>query len=167
MSAQRWIGNATWCDVAIVWAKNVEDNKVLGFIVSTDTPGFSAKKIDGKYSLRIVQNADIVLDEVRLPEALRLAGANSFKDAAKVLQLTRLDVAFSAIGNAIGAYEAAARYAKERQQFGQPIASFQLVQDLLVKSLSNISSALTLAVSVARMRDEKAASRTSTPRWPN
>lgn len=151
---KRWIGNGTWCDVAIIWARNLEDNQVLGFIVPTNTPGFTATKIEGKYSLRIVQNADIVLDDVRVSESLRLAEANSFKDTAKVLRLTRLDVAFSAIGNAIGAYEAAARYASERKQFGKPIGSFQMVQDLLVKSLSNITSALALAVSVARMRDE-------------
>lgn len=152
--AKRWIGNGTWCDIAIVWARNVADNQVLGFIVPTNTEGFTATKIDGKYSLRIVQNADITLDEVHIPETHRLSNANSFKDTAKVLRLTRLDVAFSAIGNAIGAYEAALRYATDRQQFGKSISSFQLVQDLLVKSLSSITSALALAVSVARMRDE-------------
>jgi glutaryl-CoA dehydrogenase len=132
----------------------VADDKVLGFIVPTSTEGFTATKIDGKYSLRIVQNADIVLDGVRIPETLRLQEANSFKDTGKVLRLTRLDVAFSAIGNAIGAYEKALAYALEREQFGKKIASFQLVQDLLVKAQGNITSALALAISVARMRDE-------------
>jgi glutaryl-CoA dehydrogenase len=152
--AKRWIGNGTWADIAIVWARHEADNKVLGFIVPTTTPGFTATKIEGKYSLRIVQNADIVLDNVSVPESLRLQEANSFKDTGKVLRLTRLDVAFSAIGNAIGAYEKALAYALEREQFGKKIASFQLVQDLLVKTQGNITSALALAVSVARMRDE-------------
>jgi glutaryl-CoA dehydrogenase len=152
--AKRWIGNGTWADIAIVWARHEADNKVLGFIVPTTTPGFTATKIEGKYSLRIVQNADIVLDNVSVPESLRLQEANSFKDTGKVLRLTRLDVAFSAIGNAIGAYEKALAYALEREQFGKKIASFQLVQDLLVKTQGNITAALALAVSVARMRDE-------------
>jgi glutaryl-CoA dehydrogenase len=152
--AKRWIGNGTWADIAIIWARNEADNNVLGFIVPTTTPGFTATKIEGKYSLRIVQNADIVLDNVRVPESLRLQEANSFRDTSKVLRLTRLDVAFSAIGNAVGAYEKALAYALERDQFGKKIASFQLVQDLLVKAQSNITSALSLAVSVARMRDE-------------
>jgi len=152
--AKRWIGNGTWADIAIVWARNVADDKVLGFIVPTSTEGFTATKIEGKYSLRIVQNADIVLDGVRIPETLRLQEANSFKDTGKVLRLTRLDVAFSAIGNAIGAYEKALAYALDREQFGKKIASFQLVQDLLVKAQGNITSALALAISVARMRDE-------------
>jgi glutaryl-CoA dehydrogenase len=152
--AKRWIGNGTWANIAIVWARNEEDNRVLGFIVPTTTAGFSATKIEGKYSLRIVQNADIILDSVRVPESLRLQEANSFKDTGKVLRLTRLDVAFSAIGNAVGAYEKALAYALEREQFGKKIASFQLVQDLLVKAQGNITSALALAVSVARMRDE-------------
>jgi glutaryl-CoA dehydrogenase len=152
--AKRWIGNGTWADIAIVWARNVTDGKVLGFIVPTATTGFRATKIEGKYSLRIVQNADIVLTDVRVPEGLRLAEANSFSDTGKVLRLTRLDVAFSAIGNAVGAYEKALAYTLQREQFGKPIASFQLVQDLLTKTLGNITSALALSVSVARMRDE-------------
>ncbi len=152
--AKRWIGNGTWADIAIVWARNEEDGNVLGFIVPTSSPGFTATKIEGKYSLRIVQNADIKLDGVRIPEALRLQEANNFADTSKVLRLTRLDVAFSAIGNAIGAYEKALDYAQDRVQFGKKIASFQLVQDLLVKAQSNIASALALSISVARMRDE-------------
>jgi glutaryl-CoA dehydrogenase len=152
--AKRWIGNGTWADIAIVWARNEEDGNVLGFIVPTSSPGFTATKIEGKYSLRIVQNADIELDGVRIPEALRLQEANNFADTSKVLRLTRLDVAFSAIGNAIGAYEKALDYAQDRVQFGKKIASFQLVQDLLVKAQSNIASALALSISVARMRDE-------------
>jgi glutaryl-CoA dehydrogenase len=151
---KRWIGNGTWADIAIIWAKNEADGNILGFIVPTNTPGFTASKIEGKYSLRIVQNADITLENVRVDESLRLQQANSFKDTSKVLRLTRLDVAFSAIGNAVGAYEKALAYSLQRDQFGKKIASFQMVQDLLVKTQSNIASALALAISVAKMRDE-------------
>lgn len=152
--AKRWIGNGTWCDIGIIWAKDEADGQVLGFIVPTDTPGFSSTKIEGKYSLRIVQNADLTLRDVRVGESLRLQGANSFRDTNQVLKLTRLEVAFCAIGNAIGAYEAARAYAAERKQFGKELGRFQLVQDLLAKSPGNITSALSLAVAVARMRDE-------------
>jgi glutaryl-CoA dehydrogenase len=152
--SKRWIGNGTWADVAVVWARNEEDGRVLGFLVPTETRGYSASKIEGKYSQRIVQNADIVLKNLHLPESLRLQRANGFGDTAKVLSLTRLEVAFSAIGNAMGAYEKALAYAVNRKQFGKTITEFQMVQDLLVKALSNITSALSLAVSVARMHDE-------------
>lgn len=117
--SKRWIGNGTWADIAIVWAKNEEDGKVLGFVVPTSTPGYTATKIEGKYSLRIVQNADITFEDLRVPESLRLQGANGFKDTAKVLRLTRLEVGFSAIGNAIGAYEKGAGVHEEPQTVRQ------------------------------------------------
>ncbi|MBM7473276.1 acyl-CoA dehydrogenase family protein [Subtercola frigoramans] len=152
--SKRWIGNATFSDITIIWAKSAEDGQVKGFIVKTDTPGYTATKIEGKQSLRIVQNADITLENVRVPESMRLQNANSFRDTASVLRLTRAEVAWAAVGNSIGAYEAALRYTKQRVQFGKPIASHQLVQDLLVKSLGNITSSLGMVVQVSRMLDE-------------
>ena len=152
--AKRWIGNGTWADVAVVWARDEADGEVRGFLVPTATPGWSATKIEGKYSLRTVQNADIVLDGVRVPEELRLRRAESFQDTARVLRLTRLEVAFAAIGNAVGAYEAAVAYARDREQFGRPIARFQLVQDLLARCLANITASLTMAAEAARLQDE-------------
>lgn len=146
---KRWIGNATWGDIVIVWARDEADHQIKGFIVPTDIPGYTATKIEGKYSQRTVQNADIVLSELRLPDTQRLPGANSFADTARILTITRLDVAWGAIGNAIGAYETALAYAKQREQFGKPIAAHQLVQDLLVRSLGNINSALALTARVA------------------
>jgi glutaryl-CoA dehydrogenase len=127
--SKRWIGNATFSDVTIIWAKSAEDGQVKGFIVPTTTPGYTATKIEDKQSLRIVQNADIVLDGVRVPESMRLQQANSFRDTASVLRLTRAEVAWAAVGNSIGAYEAALAYAGERVQFGKPIAAHQLIQD--------------------------------------
>ncbi|WP_104171411.1 acyl-CoA dehydrogenase family protein [Cryobacterium sp. M23] len=152
--AKRWIGNATFSDITIIWAKDTADGMVKGFIVTTDTPGYSATRIEGKISLRSVQNADIVLENVAVPEKNRLQNANSFKDTAKVLRLTRAEVAWAAVGTSIGAYEAAVAYAKERTQFGKEIGGHQLVQDLLVKSLGNITASLGMVVRVSQMLDE-------------
>ncbi|MEV8214513.1 acyl-CoA dehydrogenase family protein [Leifsonia sp. NPDC077715] len=151
--SKRWIGNATFSDITVIWAKSAEDGQVKGFIVPNSTPGFTATKIEGKQSLRIVQNADITLEDVRVPESLRLQNANSFKDTAAVLRLTRAEVAWAAVGVAVGAYEAALRYTKERVQFGKPIASHQLIQDLLVKSVGNITASIGLCTRVSEMLD--------------
>ena len=151
---KRWIGHATFSDITVIWAKDTADNQVKGFIVPTDTAGYRATKIENKQSLRIVQNADITLTDVRIPDSLRLQNANSFRDTAKVLRLTRAEVAWAAVGNSIGAYEAALRYTKERVQFGKPIASHQLIQDLLVKSIGNITASLGMVVRVSQMLDQ-------------
>jgi glutaryl-CoA dehydrogenase len=151
---KRWIGHATFSDITVIWAKDTADNQVKGFIVPTQTAGYRATKIENKQSLRIVQNADITLTDVRVPESLRLQNANSFRDTAKVLRLTRAEVAWAAVGNSIGAYEAALRYTKERVQFGKPIASHQLIQDLLVKSIGNITASLGMVVRVSQMLDQ-------------
>jgi glutaryl-CoA dehydrogenase len=151
--AKRWIGNGTFADVVVIWARDVETNQVLGFVVEKGTPGFSATKIEGKMALRIVQNADIVLDDCRVPEADRLQDANSFKDTAKVLRQTRSGVAWMAVGVMIAAYESALQYAKEREQFGRPIGGFQLVQDLLVKMLGNATASFGMMVRLAQLQD--------------
>lgn len=151
--SKRWIGNATFSDITIIWAKSAEDGQVKGFIVPTSTPGYTATKIEGKQSLRMVQNADITLENVVVPESLRLQNANTFKDTARVLRLTRAEVAWAAVGVAVGAYEAALRYTKERVQFGKPIAGHQLIQDLLVKSLGNITASIGLCTRVSEMLD--------------
>ena len=137
----------------MIWAKNSETGQVNGFIVPTTTPGYTATKIEGKQALRMVQNADITLENVVVPESLRLQNANSFRDTAKVLRLTRAEVAWAAIGVAVGAYEAALAYAKARIQFGKPIAGHQLIQDLLVKSLGNITASIGLCTRVTEMLD--------------
>jgi glutaryl-CoA dehydrogenase len=149
---KRWIGNATFSDITIVWAKDTADGAVKGFIVPTDTPGYSATKIEGKVSLRSVQNADITLTDVSVPEHNRLQEANSFRDTARVLRFTRAEVSWAAVGLAMGAYEAAVAYAGSRVQFGKPIGGHQLVQDLLVKS--NITASLGMVVRVSQMLDD-------------
>jgi glutaryl-CoA dehydrogenase len=151
--SKRWIGNATFADICVIWAKDTADGQVKGFIVPTTTPGYVATKIERKQSLRVVQNADITLTDVRIPEANRLQNAHCFADTATVLRLTRAEVAWAAVGIAVGAYEAALAYSKERIQFGKPIASHQMVQDLLVKSLGNITSSLSLVLETSRMQD--------------
>lgn len=152
--AKRWIGNGTFADVAIVWAKDTADDQIKGFIVETSLEGFSASKIEHKYALRIVQNADITLENVVVPEAMRLQEADSFQDTAKVLKLTRLEVAFTALGNAIGAYEKTVAYTEQREQFGRSLQSFQLVQDLLAQCLAKITSSWALTMEVAKMKDQ-------------
>jgi alkylation response protein AidB-like acyl-CoA dehydrogenase len=150
---KKWIGNATWGDVTIIWARDVADNQVKGFIVENKTPGFKADKIQNKMALRVVQNALITLDNCRVPEENRLQGALSFRDTARVLRMTRAFVAWEAVGCAMGAYEHALAYAQTREQFGKPIGKFQLIQDLLVKMLGNITASLCMVVRLSELQD--------------
>lgn len=151
--AKRWIGNATFSDIVVVMARDVEDEQVKAFIVRRGAEGFGTSKIENKTSLRIVQNADITLAGVRVPESDRLPGIRSFKDVATILRLTRAEVAWQALGTSMGAYEAALAYAGQREQFGAPIASRQLVQDLLARCLGNITASMAMCVRVSRMQD--------------
>ena len=151
--AKRWIGNATFSDIVVVMARDVEDEQVKAFIVRRGAEGFGTSKIENKTSLRIVQNADITLEGVRVPESDRLPGIRSFKDVATILRLTRAEVAWQALGTSMGAYEAALAYAGQREQFGAPIASRQLVQDLLARCLGNITASMAMCVRVSRMQD--------------
>ncbi len=161
--AKRWIGNATFADLIVIWARDQDDGQVKGFVVEKDTPGFTATKIERKLALRAVQNADIVLTDCRVPHANQLERAQTFKDTARVLRQTRGGVAWSAVGAQIGAYDLAVAYAKERQQFGKSLGEFQLVQDLLARMLGNITASLGMTVRVAQLqqqgvfRDEQAA----------
>ncbi|OCB53959.1 acyl-CoA dehydrogenase [Mycobacterium vulneris] len=151
--AKRWIGNATFADHIVVWARDVDTNRVLGFVVDKGTPGFAATKIENKIALRIVQNADIVLSGCRVSEANRLQNANSFKDTAKILRQTRSGVAWQSVGVMWAAYEIALAYAVEHTQFGRPIGKFQLVQDLLVKMLGNATACAGMMVRLAQLQD--------------
>ena len=150
---KKWIGNATFSDVTVIWARDVADNQVKGFLVEKGTPGFKPEKLKDKIALRVVQNALITLDECRVPETSRLQNANSFRDTAAVLRMTRAGVAWEAVGCARGAYELALRYAQEREQFGRPIGRFQLVQDLLVRMLGNITASQCLVTRLSQMQD--------------
>ena len=154
---KKWIGNSTFGDLTVIWAKDVADGQVKGFVVENSSPGFTVEKQMHKIALRIVQNGLITLDNVRVAECDRLQRANSFKDTAEVLRVTRAGVAWMAVGCAMGAYENALAYARNRRQFGRPIGGFQLVQDLLVRMLGNVTSSYGLCVRLSQLQDERLA----------
>jgi alkylation response protein AidB-like acyl-CoA dehydrogenase len=153
---KRWIGNAPWCDISIIWARDVDDNQVKGFIVENKTtPGFSVEKMHNKIALKVVQNGQITLKDCRVPDANHLAsGVQSFRDTARVLRGTRYFAGWETTGCQMGAYEHALKYAQERLQFGKPIGSFQLIQDLLAKMLGNITACQCMVARIAQLADE-------------
>jgi alkylation response protein AidB-like acyl-CoA dehydrogenase len=151
---KKWIGNASFADLVIIWAKDVETDRVLGFVVEKDTPGFTTVDLEDKIALRAVQNALITLEDVRVPEENRLQEAHSFRETANVLRMTRAGVAWSAVGCSRGAYEHALRYALQRTQFEKPIVEFQLVQDLLVRMLSNITASAAMCARLSQLQSE-------------
>ena len=120
--SKRWIGLGSVADLIVVWARNTEDGQVNAFVVEKGTPGYQASVIEGKVSLRSVWQADIVLDNVRVPHENRLPAARSFTDTTRVLATTRSTCAWAALGHATAAYHAALRYAQQRRQFGEPLA---------------------------------------------
>lgn len=151
---KKWIGNAPFSDVTVIWAKDLDDGEVKGFLVRKGTPGFTVEKIRGKMALRIVQNGLITMKDCVVEERDRLPHANSFKDTAKVLQMTRAGVAWMAVGCARGAYENALDYTRKRKQFGKPIAAFQLIQNHLVEMLSNLTAMQSLVFRLSELQDQ-------------
>ena len=151
---KKWIGNSTFSDINVIWARDEASGQVKGFVVDKANPGFSVEKIKTKIALRVVQNGLITLKECRVSEADRLQNANTFKDCGKVLRMTRTGVAWFAVGCAMGAYEHALRYALERKQFGKPIGGFQLVQDLLVRMLGNVTACQAMMLRLAQLQDQ-------------
>ena len=152
--AKKWIGNGTIADVIVVWARDIADGKVKGFLVEKGTPGYDASRIEAKGSLRAVWQAEIILNDVRVPDENRLPGARSFKDAGRVLAGTRNAVAWGALGHATAAYEVAVAYCGQRRQFGKPLASFQIVQDRLVKMLAEVCSMQLYCLRLGRLIEE-------------
>jgi glutaryl-CoA dehydrogenase len=152
--AKKWIGNGSIADVIVVWARDVADRQVKGFLVEKGTPGYVARKIEGKGSLRSVWQAEIELTDVQVDEVNRLPGANTFKDTGRVLAGTRNAVAWGALGHATAAYEIAAQYCGERTQFGKPLVSFQIVQEKLVKMLAEVCSMQLYCLRLGRLIEE-------------
>lgn len=152
---KRWIGNASFADLVIVWARD-DDGDVGGFVVEKGTPGYEADVIAGKTSKRAVWQADIRLRSVRVPVEHRLAESRTFRDTARVLGPARLSVGWEALGHAIAVYEVAQRYAEQRVQFGQPLASFQIVQQRLAWMLAEITAMQTLTVRAAQLLERDA-----------
>ncbi|MCW3465522.1 acyl-CoA dehydrogenase family protein [Chitinophaga nivalis] len=150
---KKWIGNATFADVTVMWARDLDDNQVKGFLLRKDTPGLSVEKIHDKMALRIVQNGLITMKDCRVAEADRLQHANGFKDTSRVLRMTRAGVAWEAVGCARGAYENALAYTRSRKQFGKPIAAFQLIQGHLVEMLANLTAMQTMVYRLSELQD--------------
>ena len=152
---KRWIGLATIADVAVVWARTDEEkNPVRGFLVPTDTEGFSATDITPKLSMRASIQCDIQLEDVRLSESAMLPEARGLGGPFACLNEARYGIIWGAMGAARDCYESALAYAKEREQFGQPIASFQLVQQKLANMLIEVGKGTLLALHIGRMKDE-------------
>ncbi len=158
--AKRWIGNGTLADVVVLWARDAEDMQVKGFLVEKGTPGYDARAIQGKGSLRALWQADIDLTNMRVPAGNKLPGANSFMDAAKVLKATRASCAWSALGHAVAGYDAALNYATQRTQFGKPLARFQIVQEKLVRMLCEITTMQLYCARIGRLDESDAMSDT-------
>jgi len=150
---KRWIGGATSADVLAVFARDESDGQVKAFLVPTDAPGVTLRKIGRKTSLRIMQNADIELTNVQVQESDRLQRINSFADVAALLRSMRSDVAWIATGLQAGAYEAALRYVSARQQFGKPVAAFQLTQQKLATMLGNVTASLGMVVRLTQQQE--------------
>jgi glutaryl-CoA dehydrogenase len=154
--AKRWIGNGTLADVVLVWARD-EDGKVGGFMVDrrdSDAAGYEASRIVGKTSNRALWQADIRLNGVRVPADNRLAESRSFADTSRCLTKSRQTIAWEGLGHAVAAFECALEYAKRRQQFGRPIASFQLVQDKLSNMLADITGMQLICLRMAQLQQE-------------
>jgi glutaryl-CoA dehydrogenase len=148
---KRWIGNATISDHVAVVARNETDGGIAAFVVPTAAPGVRLDLIERKTSLRMVHNADIRFEDVTVDEGLRLPRIRTFADVNRAFRTLRPDVAWMASGMQFGAYEAALRYAQGREQFGRPIAGFQLIQEKLVRMLGNAVASLGVAVRLAQV----------------
>ena len=149
--SKRWIGNASFADVIIVWARSESDGQVKGFLLDPHTPGFEAEIIQGKASVRAVWQTDITMSECVIPDTARLPGAESFKDAAKVLAASRNLVAWMSLGHAVAAYECALEYVRQREQFGEPLTARQLVQERLVDMLADVTAMQLYCFRLARL----------------
>ena len=152
--AKRWIGAGTIADFALVWARDVADRQVKAFIVETDRPGYVAAKICNKIGLRIMQNADITLQDVRVPAGNLLPGATSFSKANDLLRDSRAWVGWQAAGIQLATFDIARSYSLARRQFGKELAQFQLVQQQLADILGNATASLALMVQLARIQEE-------------
>jgi glutaryl-CoA dehydrogenase len=157
--AKRWIGNASFADVVIVWARDTEDDRVKAFVVEkgddgTYPDGYEAEIITGKVGKRAVWQADLTFRDLRVPDENRLAHADSFRAASRVLAATRGGASWESLGHALAAYEIAVAYAQQREQFGRPIGSFQLVQGQLASMLAEVTSLQLYCFRMAELQEE-------------
>jgi glutaryl-CoA dehydrogenase len=149
---KKWIGNASFSDVAVIWART-EDDKISGFLVETENPGFQADILPRKASQRAAWQTHITLEDCHVPQAARLPETEGLGSTLSILTHSRYGVGWDGLGQATDCYEVALAYAKEREQFGRPIASFQLVQQKLVEMVNEISLSQLLSIHVGRLKD--------------
>lgn len=150
---KRWIGGAFRADVICTFARDTADNQVKAFLVPREASGVTLEKIERKASLRIMQNAHITYENVQVDDEARLKNINSFKDVAACLRLMRSDASWIAAGAMAGAYEAAVRYTTQREQFGKPIAGFQLIQEKLATMLANVTASVAMAAQLVDQQE--------------
>src|SRR5918912_805617 len=149
---KRWIGNGSFADVAVIWART-EDGKIGCFLVEGDNPGYHAEVTPRKGSQRAAWQTHVKLEDCHVPKEARLPEAKGLGSTLSVLTHSRYGVGWNGLGQAMDCYETALAYTKEREQFGQPLASFQLVQQKLVHMVNEISLSQLLSVHVGRMKD--------------
>jgi glutaryl-CoA dehydrogenase len=149
---KKWIGNASFCDVAVIWART-SGSRISGFLVEGDNPGFKAEVLPRKASQRAAWQTHITLEDCHVPENARLPKADGLGSTLSILTHSRYGVGWDGLGQASDCYETALAYAKEREQFGKPIASFQLVQQKLVEMVNEISLSQLLSIHVGRLKD--------------
>ena len=157
--AKRWIGNASIADVIVIWARDTDDGRVKAFVVEKQPDGsypdgYTTELITGKIGKRAVWQPDVTLRDVRVPRDNQLAEAHSFRDATRVLTATRGGAAWESLGHAVASYEIALEYAKTREQFGRPIASFQLVQHTLAGMLAEITGMQLYCLRMAELQEQ-------------
>jgi glutaryl-CoA dehydrogenase len=150
--SKMWITNGSIADVAVIWAQT--DDGIRGFLVPTDTPGFSANDIHRKLSLRASVTSELVLDGVRLPEDSVLPGVTGMKGPLSCLSEARFGIVWGAMGAARACFECALEYSKTRVQWGRPIAGFQLTQEKLANMATELNKGTLLALHLGRMKDE-------------
>lgn len=156
--AKRWIGLGTLADLVLVWARDEHTGGVGCFVVDRRDPaqatGYEASVMEGKSAMRAMINADIRLVDVRVPVANRLVGSHTFADTSRCLTKSRQSIAWAALGHAVAAYECALVYVRDRTQFGQPLARFQLIQDKLARMAADITSMQMMCVRLAQLEAE-------------
>lgn len=148
-----WIGNASIADVVVLWAKG-EDGRVGGYLVEKGTPGFRARDIEGKFSLRASRTCEFWLEDCRIPAASRLPEAHGLRAPLSCLSKARFGIAWGVLGAALDCFNTALHYAKGREQFGRPLAGFQLVQQKLAEMATQITTAQLMAMQLGRLMEE-------------
>lgn len=156
---KRWIGNANFADVIIIWARDEADKKVKAFVLEKNPDGmyplgYSTELITGKIGKRAIWQPDIVMEELRIPAENLLAESSSFKDVGRVLMATRGNASWESLGHAMAAYEAAVTYAKGRVQFGKPIAGYQLVQNKLANMLAELTAMQLICFRITELQEQ-------------